>query len=88
MHQRKKDGKQYDDGKVKMTQLAVKAIIKALMPRADPTKKVSEYTARYKCVDWLKGFGDWETEMEKMSGDFEKKKKADYKPLNFWKPST
>ena len=37
----KKDGKQYNDEKVKMTQLVVKAIVKALMPRVDPTKKVS-----------------------------------------------
>ena len=28
-----------------------KTIVKALMPRKDPEKKTSEYTAKYKCGD-------------------------------------
>ena len=71
-----------------MTQLAAKAIVKALMPRVDPTKKVSDYNAKYKCVDWLKSLEDWEAEMEKMSADYVKEKRAAYKPMNFWKPPT
>ena len=46
--------------------MAAKAIMKSRMPRLDPTKKVVGYMAMYKCIGWLKGLKDWESEMEKI----------------------
>ena len=68
-----KTGKPRDDkkDKIKLGTKASKAIIKALMPREDPTNKVTDYTsAMYRCVDWLEGLDDWEAAMEKMRDDY------------------
>jgi len=62
----------------------LKSIVKALMPRVDPKKKVSEHTtAMYKCVDWLEGLGKdvWMDEMEKMRDDYGRGTVAMHIPL-------
>ena len=49
------------------TMLQAKIIVKTLMPRIGPTKKVSEYMRKY--VEWLVGLEDWEAEMETVGKD-------------------
>ena len=59
-----------------------KSIVKALMPRVDPTKKVLEHTtAMYKCVDWLESLDDWEAAMEDMRNNSSKTTVAMHKRL-------
>ena len=69
------------NGKIKLSQKGAKAIVKALMPRVDPTKKVKEYTAMYKCVEWLMSLEDWEAEMNAMSADLLEQEKSNHKRL-------
>ena len=69
------------NGKIKLSQKGAKAIVKALMPRVDPTKKVKDYTAMYKCVDWLMSLEDWEREMEAMSASLVEDEMANHKRL-------
>ena len=48
------------------------AIVNVLLPKVDPTKKVSEYKTMGKCVDWLMslaGGTTWETEMEALRNE-------------------
>ena len=71
------DGK----GKIKLNLKQAKAIVRALMPAIDPTKKVSEYNAVYKVVNWLESLGNWEEEMEKLDLDAAKRRTAAHKPL-------
>ena len=67
---------------MKLCTKAAKAIIKALMPREDPTNKVTDYTsAMYKCVDWLESLDDWEAAMEKMRNDYSRGTVACHKRL-------
>ena len=63
------------------SQKGAKAIVKALMPRVDPAKKVKEYTAMYKYVDWLMSLEDWEAEMEAMLATLVEKEWANRKHL-------
>jgi hypothetical protein len=70
--------------KPKLGNKGAKAMVKALMPRVAPDKKVKEYTtAMYKCVDWLEGLGKgvWELEMEKMREDYSRGTVAAHIPL-------
>ena len=71
------DGK----GKIKLNLRQAKAIVRALMPAIDPTKKVSEYNAVYKVVNWLESLGNWEEEMERLDLDAAKRRTAAHKPL-------
>ena len=53
------------------TTKGAKSIVKALIPRVDPAKKVSEHTTvMYKCVDWLESLNDWEAAMEDMRNKY------------------
>ena len=48
------------------------AIVNVLLPKVDPTKKVSEYKTMGKCVNWLMslaGGTTWETEMEALRNE-------------------
>ena len=68
-------------GKLKLSQQGAKTIVKVLMPRKDPEKKTSEYTAKYKCVDWLMSLEDWEADMEQMNKDSATKRMETHVPL-------
>ena len=82
-------GKPVDKNKkIKLGQVAAKAIVKALMPRVDPSKNVKDYNAMYKCIDWLESLPDWEAEMKKLTEDSKKERMEVHKPLfSLAKPS-
>ena len=50
------DGK----GKIKLNLKQAKVIVRDLMPAIDPAKKVSEFNAVYKVLNWLESLGNWE----------------------------
>ena len=66
-----------------MSKDATLLIVENLLPRVNPTKKVSEYNPKGKCVDWLMGLADWEAEMESMSKDYGKTA-MEAQPRLFW----
>ena len=68
-------------GKIKLKLKQAKAIVRALMPAIDPTKKVLEYNAVYKVVNWLESLVNWEEEMEKLDLDAAKRRAVAHKPL-------
>ena len=81
-HRWKTGGKPLDSkGKIKLSLKGARAIVKVLMPRVDPTKKVAEYTALYKIVEWLEGLEDWEAEMDQIDKDVSERTMAKHKPL-------
>ena len=74
--------------KVKLSQAAAKTIVKALMPCVDPTKKVKDYTAKYKCVEWLHGLNSWEAEMDVLGKEAGRKTKEMHTPMFSIAPKT
>ena len=73
-------------GKIKLNLKQAKAIVRTLMPAIDPTKKVSEYNAIYKVVNWLESLGNWEEEMEKLDLDAAKRRTAAKRRIAAHKP--
>ena len=67
--------------KIKLSHMGAKTIVKALMPRVDPTKNVSEYKSMKMCVDWLMSLEDWEAEMDALDKDATKERLAVHKRL-------
>lgn len=75
-------GKPMDKNKkIKLGQVAAKSIVKALLPRVDPSKNVKDYTAMYKCINWLESLPDWEAEMKQLAKDSTKERLSTHKPL-------
>ena len=67
--------------KIKLSKMGAIAIVKALMPRVDPTKNVSEFKTMKLCVDWLMSLEDWEAEMDALGKDALKERRANHKRL-------
>ena len=58
--------------KLDLSKAEAVAIVNVLLPKVDPTKKVSEYKTMGKCVDWLMnlaGGTTWEMEIEAMRNE-------------------
>ena len=47
-------------------------IVKSLLSRLNPTKIITAYKTKGKCVTWLTNLGDLEADMDNMSRDLGK----------------
>ena len=61
------------NNKLNLLKIEVVSIVKVLLPRIDPTKKLADYVNKEPCVDWLMsldGETTWETELEAVRKQF------------------
>ena len=67
------EGKIYEEGKPKLMKEPSILIVKVLLPRYDPEKKLADFKSMKNCVKWLGDFEGgkaWEAKMDALNTDY------------------